>query len=541
MPARLLSCLALVGLVALPAPTPLKAAESATPSLVVRIKSIDTLIADIKTLATLGGAEEQAKQIDGILKAKIGAKGFEGIDPKRPLGMYGTLTGNLIDASAVVLVPIADEKTFLDLLERLNVNVEKGKDGVYTVATGLPIPVYFRFANKYAYVTARDKGALEKDRLLDPAKVLPTGGTGTLSAMVRIDQIPDEIKQIALGQLELRLADAQDKEVPGETANQKQLKIQVLKDLSRRISSVVKDGNVLSVQLDLDRQTNELVFDVTLTGKNGTKLSTDIAEFGQTKSLFAGTQGSISAMHGLLHWVLPEEVRKTLDPVIDEGIRKALDKESDAAKRAGAEKLLRALTPSLKSGDLDTAFTLRGPGANGKYGLVLGIKVKDGQAIEQTARDLIKSLPEGDREKIKLDAETIGDIKVHRADVHKDFDKKTKDLFGENPLYMAFRPDAWFFAFGEGGLEILKETVATQPKAGPQILFEMSLARMAPIMAKETKNAVKFAEDAFGQGSDKDKLRFTVEGGKSLHARFVMKTEVVKFFSQVAQSKKSDE
>lgn len=541
MPARMLSCLAFVGLIALPAPTHLAAAESTTPSLVIRIKSIDTLVADIQTLASLAGAEEQAKQIDGILKAKIGAKGFEGIDPKRPLGLYATLTGNLIDASAVVLVPIADEKTFLDLLERLDVKTEKSKDGVYTVATGLPIPVYFRFANKYAYVTARDKGALEKVKLLEPAKVLPSGGTGTLSAMIRIDQIPDEIKQIALGQMELKLADAQDKEVPGETASQKQLKIAILKDISRRVAAVVKDGNVLSVQLDLDRGANELVFDATLTGKSGSKLTTDIAELGQSRSLFAGTQGSDSAMNGLLHWILPEEVRKTLDPVIDEGIQKALEKESDAAKRAGAEKLLRALTPTLKSGDLDTAFTLRGPGPNGKYGLVLGIKVKDGQAIEQTARDLIQSLPKGDQAKIKLDAETVGDIKVHRADVQKDFDAKTRELFGENPLYMAFRPDAWFFAFGEGGLEALKEVVVAKPKAGPQIQFEMALARMAPIMAKETKNADKLAADAFGAGSDKDKLRFTVEGGKTLHARFVMKTEVVKFFSQVSQSKKGDE
>ena len=44
------------------------------------------------------------------------------------------------------------------LLESLNVKAEKGDDGAYTVTPEqLPLPIYFRFAHKYAYVTVRDR------------------------------------------------------------------------------------------------------------------------------------------------------------------------------------------------------------------------------------------------------------------------------------------------------------------------------------------------------------------------------------------------
>ena len=65
----------------------------------------------------------------------------------------------------------------------------------------------FRFANKYCYLTALNKSAIDKTKLLDPATVLPENLTAALSLTARFDRIPDSIKQLALSQLELKVAD----------------------------------------------------------------------------------------------------------------------------------------------------------------------------------------------------------------------------------------------------------------------------------------------------------------------------------------------
>src|SRR5262249_50818898 len=151
-----------------------------------------------------------------------------------------------------------------------------------------------------------------------------------------------------------------------------------------------------------------------------------------------------------------EKARKALEPVIDEGIRTALAKEKDEGRRRQAEAFLKALTPTLKSGEIDAAVSLRGP-QNDHYGVIIGVKLKEGDRLDQTLRDLLRDLPPNDRAKIKFDAETAGGVKVHRIDVQQSLDAKARQAVGDNPLYVAFRPDAVFVALGEGGLSALKQ------------------------------------------------------------------------------------
>src|SRR5215471_11780928 len=110
-------CVAVVALLALA--VPVRAADDKkTPTLIVRVQSLDNLISDARYLATLAGREEEAKQAEGFLKQFTGEKGIEGIDTKRPMGAYAFLGENVID-SEVVLLPVADEQAILGLLKRL--------------------------------------------------------------------------------------------------------------------------------------------------------------------------------------------------------------------------------------------------------------------------------------------------------------------------------------------------------------------------------------------------------------------------------------
>src|SRR4051794_7192445 len=133
MRARSVAFVALLALTVVPAPMRAADDKTKTPTLIVRVRSLDGLISDARYLATLAGREEEAKQAEAFLKQFTGEKGIEGLDTKRPMGLYGSLAGDVVNSEVVVLLPIADEQAFVALVKRLNLNPDKDKDGIYTV------------------------------------------------------------------------------------------------------------------------------------------------------------------------------------------------------------------------------------------------------------------------------------------------------------------------------------------------------------------------------------------------------------------------
>jgi hypothetical protein len=542
---RWLPCLALFGWFVVPALVRAADEKQATPTVIVRLRSVDGLLADAKYLAALADRDELVKQVEGLIKSKTGPKGIDGVDAKRPVGLYATIGTQIDDSSVVAMIPIADPKAFLGLLQNLNLKAEKAEEDRYTLKVpAVPFPIHLRFANDYAYVTVLRESVIEKSALVPPAKVF-SDPPAAFSAMVRLDRIDKDLKQLAIEQFSLRLADIRDRKFAGDSKAEAELSKQASEDLAAKIIAVLRDGQQLDLRLDVDRKKEELSGEVALTGKDGTKLATSIADLGQGKSLFAGLVGSDLAFQTLINLSLPENMKKALGPVIDQAIAKALEKETDKDKREAAAPLLKALEPTLKSGQLDTAVVLRAPAGEGKHHtFVLGLRLKDGAAIDQALHDLVKKLPPGDQAKIKLDADKAGAAKIHQVEGPKEMPEKHRQTFGEGPIYVAIRDDAVFVAMGDNGLSALKEAVAAKPGTAAPFRFEVALSRLAQAIAidrQDTTGAVvKAAQDTFKE-KDSDHVRIVVEGGTALKVRFDMKTAVVKFVHLLEQAEKAKE
>src|SRR5262249_29404629 len=148
--------------------------------------------------------------------------------------------------------------------------------------------------------------------------------------------------------------------------------------------------------------------------------------------------------------------------------KQAKEKEKDAAKRELGEKIFNAIKPSLTAGELDLAFSFRGPSKENHYTFLGAVKLKEGQKVEEAVKEVLaKFVPEQDKSKIHLDAEKSGEFNIHKLDAHKDFDEKTRAILGNHPIYVAFRSDAVFVSGGARGLETIKEALASEPKAAP--------------------------------------------------------------------------
>jgi hypothetical protein len=509
-----------------------QAAKPGKPAVILRLASLNQLRGDFLYLAKLVGQEEKAEQFDKLIESKIGEKGLEGIDLKKPLGAYGWVGTQVFDSSLVLLVPITEQKAFLGLLENLEIKAEKGDDGVYSAnVEKVPGTVYFRFANNYVYVTVRDRDVLEKDKPLAPAAVLPAGQVGMFSLAVNVDRIPDEVKDLALGGLDNRLADAKEKDVPNETEATKKFRTALIDEAGKAIRSLLRDGGETALRLDLDRKAGDLALSLNVEGKAGSALARTFQQLGQAKSLTAGLLSKNAAMNGELNVSLPEKLRELLGPVLKDGEKQALAKAKDEGEREVLTTLFEAVMPTLKAAELDTAFNLQGPGGDGLYTLVGGVKVKDGAKLEKTFRKTAAKDPTV----VTLDVEKAGQVGIHRV-TPKKVDEGARRAFGENPLYLAFRDDVLLVAAGDKGLGTLKQALAVAPTMGKVMELQLAVARLAPL--GEDKAAPEIARKVFGDDKDSDRLRLTLEGGKTLKLRLSMKAKLIEYANQIGQAKK---
>src|SRR5262249_46306287 len=162
----------------------------------------------------------------------LGPKGLDGIDPARSFGVYFSVGDQLTDVAGAALVPVSDEKQVLGLLENLNIKAEKNDDGVYAVTVGDSVPVFFRFAHKYAYITALNAKALAKDRLIEPGKIFPAKGGAVLAASLRLDQIPEFAKGLAVTNVKNKLDEFKDRQ-PKENDAQHKFRLQAQQELAK--------------------------------------------------------------------------------------------------------------------------------------------------------------------------------------------------------------------------------------------------------------------------------------------------------------------
>jgi hypothetical protein len=258
---------------------------------------------------------------------------------------------------------------------------------------------------------------------------------------------------------------------------------------------------------------------------------------GKAKSRFGSLVRGDNAVSGLAHLALPKDLRKYFTDAVEDAVKQGLAKERDETKREHARRLLKSLEPTLQAAELDAAFALRGPSAGQKYTLVAGFGLKDGLEVEKTLRQLLKDLPPAERGLVKWDAETAGEVKIHRVDAQSKFDAKAREVFGEHPLYVAFRADAVLLTIGEHGLQGIKEAVTAGPTAAAPVQLHLAVARLAPAFAK-TPEQQDVVRKAFGPDNPGN-VRVTLEGGPALRLRFAADLSILRFAGEFYMARQS--
>lgn len=526
-------CLMVLGVLVVPAPVRCGEKSSPPPTAVLRVRSIDSVLENARFLATLAGKEDFGQQLEGLIKSKVGPKGLEGVDTKRAFGAYARFGEDLNDIAGVAMIPIADEKAFLGLLENLNYKTKREENGIYIIQQDqLPIDIGFRFAHKYAYVTALNLDAISPERLLKPEQVFPKGAPGLVSGSFRLDQVPKPARDLAIAKLEEELSRAKDKAEPGETAAQKKLRLQFIDLIFHQVRDLIRDGAEWSGYLDINRKDREVVVESQFTAKEKSNLAKNITGLAKMQSQFAGLVTRDMLLSNVLRVSLPAELRQSLNAVLEEGKAAALEKEKNPRRRQQAEALLAALEPTLKSGELDLALGFL-PTGNGAT-MILGLGIKEGEKLHTTLRRLLENLPAVEKEKITFDVSEVNGIKIHRVEM-VGLDGKEKQIFGEKAqAYLAIGKEAALATLGEGGLAAIKRGLELKPGAVPVVQVELSFARMVQLVGTDQQKQI--ASKIFTK-EDPGRMRLSVEGGPALRFRLSTTLGVLQYGAAVGGSR----
>jgi hypothetical protein len=535
MLSRYLCAITLLGLVLAPSAARPADEKVTPPTVQVRLNSLDRLLDDFKYFLSLTGQKEAIDQFEGM-KGALLPLGFDGIDAKKPWALYGALdAGNVQDSAAVLLVPVTNEKAFLGLLDKA-LHLKPTKDGDYYMVQpdNVPVPIYFRFTEGYACAAGISKAALEKGKLIPPSVMFAKPQASSAEVHFRIDQIPNEYKQLALGQVEVQLANAKEQKIAGENEAQRQGRLQGIESVGQMFSALVKDGTDISFDVDISRAKGKFGVGLGVGAKSGSDLAKKFGTMGAGNSLFAGWINPSSPANLVVHAALGETVQKMLEEIVNHGLA-GLAKDGEP-QRIFVDKLKKVLAPTIQAKSVDLGFDWRGPSPAGHYTLAAGLKVVDGDKIEGLAKELIAQIPEKDRTMIKLDASSVGEFKVHRLDVAGMFDADARRIFGDNPIYFAFRKDALLVSAGENGLPALSEALQAGPAAAPMARGNVNLKGLVPLM-KNDPGAEGQSKKSFVHEGD-DAVTLSVNGGEALQIRVEFTGAVFQFAAALGNKKK---
>ena len=520
---------------------PAPAQKDAGPALEVRVRSVNDLLDKAEYLGDIVNQAETAKQgavfVRGLADAK---KGLEGIDIARPIGLYGSLTPNVVDSPVVLMIPVADEKAVLDLLTvRLGLDPKKADDGSYELRVpNVPVPLFFRFAHNNVYVTVQSAKAIEPARLVEPKTFFAGIDESIVSVRTHLDRVPEDVKKTVLGQFELKVSDAKERTEPNETPAQKKLRVWALDRLMASVQSVLADGKDFTLRLMIDPKSDDLTAEATFSAVSGSELAKVLHDLGGQKTKAAALADAKSPVAAAgVRFSLPEAARKDLAPVIDALIAEHLEKAKESDKQA-AKIALDAVRPTLKSGELDFGLVLTDESS--KLGLVAALGVVEGAGIEKTVKQFAPFAPE-DKAKFEFDVKKAGGLALHKVAIPN---PELKASFGTETVWLGTSDKLLAFSIEPEGSALAAAAspgLAEEATVRGPLTAEVSVARVMAAVEKQlpAEKLKQLTAEAFPDGAvGKDTATLTVEGGDALKVRFNLKGKAVKLAVLADQEKK---
>ena len=516
---------------------------------VVTVKSAGGVLDDLRYLVGAVAPKEQAQpMLDALDRFKDPAT-LKGLDLKRPLGAVLDLPKDPNAPpvpSVVIFAPVTDGKAFLATLQQqgFTVDANAGAPGFshkVTAPGGGAPPLFTVLTPQYAFFSLAPTNAQGLQKM-KPADLLPKRpDAGAISISARLDRLPAQYKDMAIGQMEQANA-KQSERKPDENDAQFQGRLAGMKAAQEVMTSLIREGKELTVDLGIDSKKGEVAFEFGLSANPGTPTAASLKRFGTRQSMFRG----IGKGAALQVWA-DMAMSQTLRSAIEQG-RKEADKKADPAEKKMAADMLDALKPTLAGDEADLGMAIYGPypksGHDPLFVILAGAKVKGGKKIEKAFRDSLAKAKPKDVSDVKLDVAKAADGTSISRMKAKPKEGQKADSLGEPLVFFAFREDLAIFALGENGQKVLIQALdATKtPPTGTAAPVELSAsaAKLSQMAEGASRDALRDAAGEVFQGKDaaKDSVRLSVRGvGDATRLRLATDVPALRFFVKTAAAR----
>ena len=367
-------------------------------TLVVTAKSLSDLSDDfeylIKTVAPEGDPMAQTV-LNGLNQFKSGAM-VKGLDKSRGFGLAITLPKDFPQGdppTVVAAVPVSDLGQFLDSLKDLGVAVDD-QPGVagfsHKVTAPNGNPTLFVLQSKgYAIFSLVPDGA-ERLKAMDPTSWKPNGrGESAMSVKVRISELPDALKDQILNQVDATIEQQNDRK-PGENDSEYQGRIAGQKVSVGALKSLIRDGDEIAFDLDLNRKSSELALELGITAQPNTSMAKTLRTLNSRRSRFQ-TLSKDAALAAWANVPVAKEFRDMLSGILDKTMKDNLKKAKTEEEKALETRLLEHLKSALTAPEIDLGMEIQGPSATKRddsHMVILGgMSVPNARDFERLVRD----------------------------------------------------------------------------------------------------------------------------------------------------------
>ncbi len=520
-------------------------------TIVVTAKSVTQLADDleylIKSVAPEGDPRSQAV-LDGLKQFKSGAL-IKGLDQSRGFGLAVTLPKDFPQGdppTIVAAVPVSDLGQFLDSLKELGLAVDDqpgvpGFSHKVTAPNGNPT-VFVLQSKGYALFSMVPSG-VEQLKALDPTSWKPKGrAEPALSVKVQLSEIPEGLKAQFLTQIDAQ-ADQQNERKPGEKDAEYQARLGGQKLGIEAVKSLIRDGDAIALDFDVNRKTSEIALEFTMSGKPNTAMAKSLRAMNGRRSRFQGLSKG-AAMAGWASLPVAKEFRELISDAFENGAKEGLKKVDSEEERKLYSRLAELVKSNLNAPEIDLGVAIEGTspanaGAS-RFMILGGMTLQKGREFERLVREAATTIKPGENVKITFDVAKAADgTAIHQ--LSGPFDEKHADLakhFGKASLCFAFREDAILFSFGENGLAPLQKTLEgfSSPPA-PELDEPIAiLLRVENVGAFADKNQEEFrraaAEVFQGANAHRDRVHLGLKGeGDEIRMRLAIDVPALKLMA----------
>src|SRR5205823_3659724 len=117
------------------------------------------------------------------------------------------------------------------------------------------------------------------------------GDTAVAAVTIRLDRVPREAKDIALTQIEMRAAEARERESKNLTPAEAKFRAQAADILMQQIKMLFTDGAAIEAQFAIDRKADDLSLQLGLAARPDSPLAGALTALSAGQSLFGGFKG----------------------------------------------------------------------------------------------------------------------------------------------------------------------------------------------------------------------------------------------------------